>query len=55
MEYIPAPDFPTGATIMGLSSVKQAYLTGVGTVTVRAKVNIVNSVSYTHLSTISLN
>ena len=42
MEYIPAPDFPTGATIMGLSSVKQAYLTGVGTVTVRAKVNIVN-------------
>lgn len=42
MEYIQAPDFPTGATIMGLSSVKQAYLTGVGTVTVRAKVNIVN-------------
>ena len=42
MEYIPAPDFPTGTTIMGLSSVKQAYLTGVGTVTVRAKVNIVN-------------
>ena len=42
MEYIPAPDFPTGATIMGLSSVKQAYLMGVGTVTVRAKVNIVN-------------
>ena len=42
MEYIPAPDFPTGATIMGLSSVKQAYLTGVGTVTVRAKVNVVN-------------
>ena len=42
MEYIPTPDFPTGATIMGLSSVKQAYLTGVGTVTVRAKVNIVN-------------
>ena len=42
MEYIPAPDFPTGATIMGLSSVKQAYLSGVGTVTVRAKVNIVN-------------
>lgn len=42
MEYIPAPDFPTGATIMGFSSVKQAYLTGVGTVTVRAKVNIVN-------------
>lgn len=40
-EYIPAPDFPTGATIMGLSSVKQAYQTGMGTVTVRAKQNIV--------------
>ncbi len=38
MEYILAPDFPTGATIMGLSSVKKAYQTGVGTVTVRAKV-----------------
>ncbi len=41
MEYIPAPDFPTGATIMGLSNVKKAYQTGMGTVTVRAKVNIV--------------
>ena len=42
MEYISAPDFPTGATIIGLSSVKQAYQTGMGTVTVRAKANIVN-------------
>lgn len=42
MEHIPAPDFPTGATIMGLSSVKTAYQTGMGAVTVRAKVNIVN-------------
>lgn len=41
MEYIPAPDFPTGATIMGLSNVKKAYQTGMGTVTVRAKTNIV--------------
>ena len=41
MEYIPAPDFPTGATIMGLSNVKKAYQTGMGTVTVRSKVNIV--------------
>lgn len=40
MEYIPAPDFPTGATIMGLSSVKEAYKTGVGTVTVRGKIKI---------------
>lgn len=42
MEYIPAPDFPTGATIMGLSSVKEAYKTGVGTVTVRGKIKIVD-------------
>jgi len=41
MEYIPAPDFPTGGIIMGLSNVKQAYLTGLGTVTVRAKHKIV--------------
>lgn len=42
MEYIPAPDFPTGATIMGLSTVREAYKTGVGTVTVRGKVKIVD-------------
>ncbi len=41
MEHIPAPDFPTGATIMGLSNVRKAYQTGMGTVTVRAKVNVV--------------
>ena len=41
MEYIPAPDFPTGGIIMGLSNVKKAYQTGMGVVTVRAKVKIV--------------
>ena len=40
MEYIPAPDFPTGGIIMGLNNVKKAYLTGMGVVTVRAKVKI---------------
>lgn len=45
MEYIPAPDFPTGGIIMGLSNVKQAYLTGMGTVTVRAKHKIVSMAS----------
>lgn len=40
MDFIPAPDFPTGGTIMGLSSIKQAYETGMGTVTCRAKVEI---------------
>ncbi len=42
MDYLPAPDFPTGGTIMGLSTVKQAYETGIGTVTCRAKVEIVD-------------
>ncbi len=41
MQYIPAPDFPTGGKIMGLSSIKKAYTTGMGTVTVRAKHKIV--------------
>lgn len=40
MEYIPAPDFPTGGIIMGLNNVKKAYLTGMGVVTVRAKIKI---------------
>ena len=42
MDYIPAPDFPTGGTVMGLSNIKQAYETGMGTVTCRAKVSIVD-------------
>lgn len=41
MDFIPAPDFPTGGTVMGLSNIKQAYETGMGTVTCRAKVEIV--------------
>lgn len=41
MDLLPAPDFPTGGTIMGLSSVRQAYETGLGSVTVRAKTEIV--------------
>jgi len=41
MEYIQAPDYPTGAYIMGLSEIKKAYLTGLGTVTLRAKVKVI--------------
>lgn len=40
MDYIQAPDFPTGGIIMGLSSVREAYETGIGTVTCRAKVDV---------------
>ncbi|MBQ4060997.1 MAG: DNA gyrase subunit A [Bacilli bacterium] len=37
MNYIKGPDFPTGGCIMGLSQVRKAYLTGSGTLTIRAK------------------
>jgi DNA gyrase subunit A len=37
---IKGPDFPTGATIMGKSAIKEAYMTGRGKVTVRAKASI---------------
>ncbi len=35
--YIPGPDFPTGAMIIGRSGIKQAYETGRGSVIMRAK------------------
>jgi DNA gyrase subunit A len=38
--HIFGPDFPTGATILGRSGIKQAYETGRGSVLVRSKVNI---------------
>ena len=28
MEHIPAPDFPTGAILMGRAGIKRAYRTG---------------------------
>ena len=37
---VKAPDFPTGGIIMGLSGVRDAYLTGRGAITVRARTNI---------------
>ena len=40
MEYVKAPDFPTGATIYGYEGVKQAFETGRGRVVMRAKANI---------------
>lgn len=42
MQYIPAPDFPTGATIYGLQGVKDAYETGRGRIIIRAKAEIEN-------------
>ena len=40
MEIVPAPDFPTGALIMGRSGARKAYLEGRGSVIVRAKTRI---------------
>ena len=40
MEYIKAPDFPTGAYIYGISGVREAYETGRGRVIMRAKTEI---------------
>ena len=40
IEIIPAPDFPTGAIIMGRSGPTQAYKTGRGSIVVRSKVEI---------------
>ena len=40
MAYIPGPDFPTGATIMGTAGIRQAYRTGRGKIVVRAKAEI---------------
>src|SRR5678810_720565 len=40
LELVPGPDFPTGGYIIGRSGVQQAYLTGRGTVIMRAKAEI---------------
>ncbi len=37
MQLLPGPDFPTGATICGRMGIKEAYMTGRGRITVRAK------------------
>ena len=37
MQYIKAPDFPTGGTIYGYEGVKDAFLTGRGRIVIRAK------------------
>ncbi len=39
MQYIKAPDFPTGGTIYGYEGVKDAFLTGKGRIVMRAKSN----------------
>jgi DNA gyrase subunit A len=40
MDIIPAPDFPTGAVILGRSGARKAYLEGRGSVIIRAKTRV---------------
>ena len=40
MEFVPGPDFPTGATILGRAAIRQSYKTGRGGCVIRAKCDI---------------
>jgi DNA gyrase subunit A len=40
MKFVPGPDFPTAGIILGREGIKQAYETGRGTITVRARAAI---------------
>ena len=40
MDYIPAPDFPTGGILMGRSGIRDAYRTGQGHLVIRSKCEI---------------
>ncbi len=40
MDFVPAPDFPTGGMILGRSGARKAYLEGRGSVIIRAKTRI---------------
>ncbi|MCO6186079.1 DNA gyrase subunit A [Rhizobium sp. L1K21] len=40
MEYIPGPDFPTGAMILGRSGIRSAYETGRGSVVMRGRAHV---------------
>ena len=46
MQYIKAPDFPTGAYIYGIQGVKDAYETGRGRIIMRAKAEIESEESH---------
>ena len=42
MQYVKGPDFPTGAYIMGMQGIRDAYETGRGRIIIRAKAEIEN-------------
>ncbi|HRR90164.1 MAG TPA: DNA gyrase subunit A, partial [Eubacteriales bacterium] len=43
MEYIPAPDYPTAAVVLGRAAIRQAYMTGRGGAVIRARAEIEES------------
>jgi len=43
LEYVKGPDFPTGGIICGTHGIKQAYLTGKGSLMIRSKTRIEES------------
>jgi DNA gyrase subunit A len=49
MKHIPAPDFPTGATIVDSGKLKEIYQTGNGTFTLRSKYKIENVGKVQHI------
>ncbi len=49
MEHIQGPDFPTGGEILGHSGTHQAYMTGRGSIKVRAKAEIVEGEKNTQI------
>lgn len=49
MQYITAPDFPTGGIIYGYSGVKEAYETGRGRIVIRAKAEIESEASHENI------
>ncbi len=49
MNYIPAPDFPTGGLIYGINGVKEAYETGRGRIVIRAKYEMVPEANHTNI------
>lgn len=46
MQYIQAPDFPTGGEIFGLQGVRDAFETGRGRIIIRAKADIVSEANH---------
>ena len=45
LAVLPGPDFPTGGTIMGKSGIREAYETGRGSITIRAKARLEKTTS----------